>query len=547
MWPRFAASDAVADPQGLQEETMMHADRSFRRSLSVVLAFAFLVAPLYLQGEAAEREPVGASSATPMEKGTIILPEHEAPIITPKRTFGVEGGRDIPLLGAREPTIAVNPLNANNIAVAGLRALRVSTDNGVTFSAATNEVFPPGFVSDGDPSLAFDSQGRLFWTYLGGRTDNNLPDVFVAQVDPTTGAILPGYPVNVTAAAGFPAGAGNDNDKEWIAADHSPRSPFRGQLYIVWSQIPTMTVYTTFSTDQGLTWSPALTLSAAAGEEGMVWPSHNAVAPNGDVYVAYHSQPRFTDAHHPDGTSGQVFVLRSTDGGATYPQKTLAYTPGNADITFNVQTVPQERVLNGSISWTQGSAQAWVLPDPVIPNNVYVVAANDPTNTNQGNGFAEIDVFIARSTDHGRTWGAPVQVNDGPVDTTHFFPTAAIDDKSRCLTITWYDTRAGSTNAAGHFLLDLFLRSSRDGGLTFGPEVQLNDVPFDPDLGAPCRFGPQPPCGAPLPPLQTLRIGEYNGVAVAHGIAHAVWTGNTATGQQILFDSAHVCRERKHE
>jgi len=480
-----------------------------------------------------------------MEKGAIILPEHEAPVIAPKRTLRVDGGLDIPLLGENEPSIAVNPLNAHNIAVAGLRALRVSTDNGATFSAATNEVFPPGFSSDGDSSLAFDSQGQLFWTYLGVRTDNNLPDVFVAQVNPTTGAILPGYPVNVTAAAGFPASAGNNNDKQWIAADHSPRSPFRDQLYIVWSQITTRTVHTTFSTDQGLTWSPALTLSAAAGE-GFVWPSHNAVAPNGDVYVAYHSQPGFI-VRNPDGTSGQVFVLRSTDGGATYPQKTLAYTPGNADITFNVQTVPQERALNGNISWTQGSAQPWVLPDPVIPNNVYVVAADDPTNTNHGDGFDDIDVFIVRSTDHGRTWGAPIKVNDGPVGTTQFFPTAAIDAKSRCLTIAWYDTRAGNTNAAGNFLLDVFLRSSRNGGLTFGPEVQINDVPFDPDLGARCRFGPQPPCAADSSPLQTLRIGEYNGVAVANGIAHVVWTGNTATSQQILFDSARACRQREHE
>jgi hypothetical protein len=396
-------------------------------------------------------------------------------------------------------------------------------------------------------SLAFDSQGQLFWTYLGGRNDNNLPDIFVVQVNPTTGAILPGYPVNVTDAAGFPASAGNSNDKQWIAADHSHRSPFRDQLYIVWTRFAATgtVVHTTFSTDQGLTWSPALTLSAAAGE-GFVWPSHNAVAPNGDVYVAYHSQPRFT-GRNPDGTSGQVFVLRSTDGGATYPQKTLAYTPGNADITFNVQTVPEGRVVNGSISWTQGSAQPWVLPDPVIPNNVYVVAADDPTNTNQGDGFDDMDVFLVRSTDHGQTWGAPVKVNDGPVGTTQFFPTAAIDAKSRCLTIAWYDTRAGSTNAAGHFLLDVFLRSSRNGGLTFGPEVQLNDVPFDPDLGARCRFGPQPPCAADSSPLQTLRIGEYNGVAVANGLAHVVWTGNTATSQQILFDSARACRQREHE
>jgi len=392
----------------------------------------------------------------------------------------------------------------------------------------------------GDPSLAFDTHGRLFWTYLGSRIDTNPNpllrrlDIFISQVDPTTGAILPGYPVNVTAGAGFPASvAANSNDKEWLAADRFRGSPFADQLYVVWTRFDGLGgtfVHTTFSADQGQNWSPALTVSAP--DEGFVWPSHNAVAPNGDVYVAYHSQPGFT-GNNPNGTSGQVFVLRSTDGGVMYPQKTTAYTAGNADITFNVQTAPATRTLNQSVSWTQGSAQPWVLPDPIRPLHVYVVAADDPTNMNHGAGFDDMNVFIVRSTDQGLMWNPPVQINRGPVATTQFFPTAAIADKSGCLTVTWYDTRAGMTNAANNFLLDVFLRSSTDGGVTFGPEVRINDVLFDPDLGAPQRFAGPPP---------TLRIGEYIGVAAVNGIAHAVWTGNTATGQQILFDSAIACQ-----
>jgi hypothetical protein len=530
----------------------MNALRSIRCILSTVLVLTLLGSSVVVDVAAAQNEPVIGPSGT--ADASIMMPDYKGPVTALAETFGIEGGVDIPLpcsichslRGTNEPAIAVNPLNSANIAVASLFELRVSTNNGMNFSDPIAAVVPATHRLAGDPSLAFDSQGRLFWTYLGSRTDTRQLDIFISQVDPSTGAILDKYPVNVTVEAGFPASvAGNNNDKEWLTADRFSGSRFQDRLYVVWTRFTATgtVVHTTFSTDQGLTWSSALTLSA--GEEGFVWPSHNAVAPNGDVYVAYHSQPRFVN-RNPNGTSGQVFVLRSTDGGATYPQKTIAYTAGNADITFNVQTVPEVRALNGSISWTQGSAQPWVLPDPVNPNNVYVVAADDPTNTDHGDAFDNMDVFIVRSTDRGRTWGTPVQVNEGPVGTTQFFPTAAIDDKSQCLTITWYDTRAESTNAAGNFLLDVFLRSSSDGGLTFSPEVQLNDVPFDPDLGAPCRFGPQPPCQDDSSPLQTLRIGEYNGVAVANGIAHAVWTGNTATGQQILFDSALACSGGSH-
>lgn len=462
----------------------------------------------------------------------------KGPVTAAEGIHGFEGGVDLALGGTNEPAITVNPLNGNNIVMTSLFQLRVSTNNGGSFTAATFASLPGTHGLCGDSTVAFDSQGRLFWTYLGCLSGTNRADVFIAQVNPATGAILAGYPVNVTASPGVnrPTTSGFSHDKQWIAVDHVPgsASPFTNRIHLVWTQFPGggavgTTILTSFSTDQGLNWSPAVALSVPA--EGFVWPSHNAVGANGDVYVTYHSQPGFT-GQNPNGTSGQVFVLRSTDGGVTYPQKTAAYTAGNADITFNVQTAPATRTLNGSVSWTQGSAQPWVLPDPINQNNVYVVAADDPTNTNNGAGFDDMDIFIARSTDGGATFGAPTRVDAGPAGTTQFFPTAAIDNRSSCLSVMWYDTRAGVTNAGGNFLLDVFARTSCDGGVTFGPELQLNDVRFNPDLGASQRFVGPPP---------TLRIGEYIGVAIVNGIVtHAVWTGNTGGGQQIIYDNAVV-------
>ncbi|MEE8130168.1 MAG: hypothetical protein V3T48_07770 [Vicinamibacterales bacterium] len=84
------------------------------------------------------------------------------------------------------------------------------------------------------------------------------------------------------------------------------------------------------------------------------------------------------------------------------------------------------------------------------------------------------------------------------------------------------------------FLLDVFQTSSSDGGLTFLADIQINDVAFDPDPGAPIRF-PGPPA--------TTRIGEYNGVAVGGCTANAVWCGNrfdqnnNPIGQQTIYDS----------
>ena len=154
--------------------------------------------------------------------------------------------------------------------------------------------------------------------------------------------------------------------------------------------------------------------------------------------------------------------MSSSDGGVSFSSKTTAFAPGDADITFNVQG--EGRELEGSVSWTQGSAQAWVLPDPVRPDHVYVVAADDPTDSLDGVGFDDMNVYIVRSMDAGTSWSAPVQIDMGPVGTTQSFPTAGIGDDLGCLTIAWWDTRAGATNSAGNLLLDFFTRSSSDGG-----------------------------------------------------------------------------------
>ena len=507
---------------------------SCKRARPAISAVLVLTLALALAGLALLPDDVAAQQPPQAVVGPSAIPAVNpvsAPMQGAVQAAGLVGA-DAPLGGTNEPAIAVNPVNQTNIAEADLFRLRVSTDNGVTWSAATLEPVPGTHVPCGDSSLAFDSAGRLFWTYLGCLSTNfNFIDIFIAQVNPATGAVIAGYPVNVTASPGvnLPATGGNCHDKDWLAADRFAGSPFQDRLHIVWTQFaganctPGVTVKTVYSSDQGLTWSEASTLSTPV--EGFVWPTHNAVAPNGDVYVAYHSQPGIL----PDGISGQVFVLRSTDGGVSYPQKTLAYTAGNADVTFNIQGLP--RMLNQSRTLTQGSDQAWVLPDPITPNVVSVVAADDPTNSTHGGANDDMAVYIVRSTDSGLNWGAPLEVDTGLGSSHQLFPTAAIDSTSQCLTVEWYDTRAGATNANGDFLLDVFVRGSFNGGVTFGPEVQINDVAFDPDLGAVDRF----------PPTGTLRIGEYIAVVVTNRVAHALWTGNTATHQQVVYDKTTAC------
>jgi hypothetical protein len=464
-------------------------------------------------------------------------------------------GTDVPLGGIRnEPAIAVNPLNTKNVAAAWLWELRVSNDGGLTWQPpvqpvllAANDVPPLNHGACGDPSLAFDSQGRLFWTYLGCANAGGGIDLYVARCDPTTGAIMPGYPINATLDLALSGKNGLPHDKQWLAADSWPNSPFVDRLYLVWTQFPggapggvaTETIRAAYSTDQGINWTLSAPAALSAAAEDFVWPSHNTVAPNGDVFIAYHAQPVFAPAGHPDGVSGRVFVLRSVNGGVNYPQKTTAYAAGLSDMTFNVQsiagTIPQTDF------WLQGSVQPWVLADPHHPNRIYVVANDDPDN-NPLLGDAA-NVYIAISDDGGVTWGAPARIDDGPGTTFQVMPTAAIDRNSGCIAVHWYDNRDGVKigGPGTNFLLDVYYTKSWDQGLSFFPAVKLNDAPFNPDLGRCCPAAGIPcaadgiPCRYAGPP-PTYRIGEYNGIAFDEGDIHAVWTGNSATGQQILYD-----------
>jgi hypothetical protein len=500
----------------------------------------------------ANNEPGGTPNATPIASQPTSLGGYQVsqeknglPSRLSAKVLEAAPGANVLLsMGNNEPTIAMDPNNPQHIAVATYLGIRVSTDGGLTFQPRVNIAPPAGYstTQGGDSSLGYDSQGRLFWTFLLLNTSVGGFDVFVAQCNPTTGAVLAGYPVNVTSAAGVinDNGVTHSHDKDWLAVDSFAASPFRDRLYVVWTDFQPggSTILTSFSTDQGATWSAATTLSVSA--EGFVWPSQNTVAPNGDVYAAYHSQTGYTGTCgsggtgcNPDGTSGRIYVLRSTNGGTSYPQKKTAFAAGAADITFNVQSGP--RTIPNAIFWLQGSVQPRILADPLTAGRIYVIANDQPNSTD----FADVDIVI--STDNGNNWSAPAHVDSGAAGTFQVMPSAAIDPITGCIVVTYYDNRNNAKNAAGNFLLDVFATRSSDGGVTFSPDFQINTSSFDPDLNASCRYGPSSGCGT-VDTNTTLRIGEYNGVAIGGGPAFTVWTGNDGSGNQdTVIDSFAGC------
>ncbi|WP_314253849.1 Ig-like domain-containing protein [Streptomyces kutzneri] len=436
-------------------------------------------------------------------------------------------GDDQALEAGFEPHNATaNPRRPSQVAVMRGCTVRIDNNFGKDGFPITRTTTLP---CDGDPSLAFDSQGRLFVTHLS-TSFNNTPNrvgIGVARInDLTTTGNQTFTPVQVSDVTDP-----DNQDKQWLVADANPTSPHRDNLYIVWSDLGApWQIRFSRSENGGANWSVPSVLSVAADNDS--WPSHAAVGPNGDLYVAYHANI-CTEGTDGVPTQGTVQVLRDGTGGAdfalgTVTQREPAFTDGEASVSCNVQDGTGD--IPDTDFWLQGSMQPWVLPDPARPGNVYVVANDDP-NDNFGNGD-DGDVRIARSTDNGVTFGAPVRVDHGPGQTLAVMPTAHIDQDGN-IVAHWYDTRAdrhnGGTgpNGNNNFLLDVYGTASRDGGATWSQDFRISDDAFDPDLGARCRFGNNTNCRTVTASAQqTLRIGEYNGVWTVDGIGYATWTGN---------------------
>ena len=457
--------------------------------------------------------------------------------------------------GGFEPHNAVvNPLNPSQVAVMRGCTLRIDDSFGqgnFTTIWSTNAA-----SCRGDPSIAFDSQGRLFVTHLSN--DPGEQSVMAAQIP---APILAGgnyTPILVSSVNGI------GDDKQWLVADFNPLSPFRDNLYIVWTELGggiagAWQIMFSMSIDQGANWSPAQALSPVDNDgdgaidedpidgidndgdtlidedppEGNTWPSHAAVSANGDIYIAYKS-----DSCGPAG-AGTTVLLRDGSGGVNLAsgiveQASTPFGPGQATMTCNRQDDAGDPSLGDIIPnvdfWLIGTVQPWVLPDPLYPNKVYVVSNDDPNNA-FGIGD-DGDVVIARSTDFGNTF-THGRVDHDPGQSLAVMPTAHIDQDGN-IVVSWYTTRTNLMNTGSlandgnpNFLLDLYGTTSNDGGETFINDFRISDQAFDPDVNkgpgtSGCRFGSM----ANVPPDCTARIGEYNGLWTVDGIGYATWTGN---------------------
>jgi hypothetical protein len=119
--------------------------------------------------------------------------------------------------------------------------------------------------------------------------------------------------------------------------------------------------------------------------------------------------------------------------------------------------------------------------------------------------FAPERIFFSRSTDHGLTYSARVDISDAPSAVEHCFPALTVGSSPGDVRLGWMDKRTGKWN--------VFYRSSTDGGLNLGPAIRISSfVPGYPYL-TPAGFG------SPYGDYFQMTVDDNNNTQMAFGEA----------------------------
>lgn len=366
-----------------------------------------------------------------------------------------------------ETSILVNPKNTNNL-VAGCNIDNIyySNNGGVTW---TTYNLPSSFGNQGDPCAAVDSNGNWYFSHLTPSLDR-----VVIHKSLDGGQTWP--------SETFTGLTIKDVDKEWIAVDWSPNSPYENHLYCTWAELDAYSsslpsdsaiIKISKSTDAGQTWSTPVRVSTQAGNCGFnaIKGAVPAFGPNGEVYVVW--------------CGNGVSFQKSTDGGQTWLMNDIIV---DNQIPTWYFTVP---------GFTYGTGFPGIATDVSGgPNNgnIYI------TWCDQRNGTGNTDVFLARSTNGGVTWNT-VRVNNDVTITHQSHPWVCVDQVTGNVYLSFYDRRNTSGNNT-----DVYVAVSTDGGNSFS-NIRVNTTTFLPN-GVWC---------------------DYNNITAHNNKIWPIWTGASAS------------------
>jgi hypothetical protein len=405
-----------------------------------------------------------------------------------------------------ETAITIDPTDdqillagSNSLAEGTMRAYG-STDGGAIWR--TTAVFPRPKKQDdscaADPGVAIDRTGRQYFSFIRS-TPCQLghPHLYVAsRSGPDAGWSAPVL-VSPLRGARF-------DDKPAIAIDRSEASPHVNRVYTAWTRVAhdgRFSILVSASDDGGRTWSAPVKANRTGEQLSYVTL---ATSRKGTLYVAWHDISAF-----------HVNIAMSTDGGKRFGGE-------HQVAAFAIVTIPS--CAAGIVIPAQ--KLTCVQPNPIVSvdtspgryaGRVYVTYTLTDFQGDKGIAVAVFDSRLRPLA--GYPAGkqalliAPVPAS---ANADQFWPASAVDPSDGTLWACFYDTR-GDPKRTRAFYSCTF---STDGGVTWAKPVRATSVASD----------------ETKPGADPREYGDYEGLAVANGVAHPIWTDsrNLATrGEEV--------------
>ena len=407
-----------------------------------------------------------------------------------------------------EVFITVNPAKSRTLAAGSNEIFRLpmrgyfSTDNGSSWGGVDLPL--PAAIGNGtrfgsDPTLAFDSQGNVFYGYIvvffGNGNGVNGTEMAVAKSS-DGGATYP----NVT-YFNFSSGSDHFNDKPMIAADTNPNSSFRDQVYLAWDAASGGSsgggVMLANSSDHGATFA-VRRIDAPSGPSGAIG-AQPFVGPNGELYVAWN-----------DYQANTIVVNRSFNGGATWGTPAIV---AHKNLPFDI-AIPAE-FSRGALVYPSCGADV-----SGGAHNGRLYCSWMDTNA-RGN----TDIFASYSDDFGQTWTPAASVTDHlNFSVDRFNHWLSVDPSNGAVNVAFYDTRNDLTGS--RYMTDYYFTQSQNGGVSFSsPNTRVSDVSsneHDCNGVYPCSaidYGNQQ--------------GDYAGLVSFGGLSHPIWTDSRRNQQSL--------------
>jgi hypothetical protein len=283
------------------------------------------------------------------------------------------------------------------------------------------------YDAGGDPVVAFDSQGNVYYAGLGFNRASAPNTVEVNRGTFDTGGHLTWSQPTFIGATRSPAIL---NDKEWLAVDSHVGSRFQDRIYVTWTRFvfnPAKGSYVqspiafAYSTDGGATFSnPKLISGNVLYGQG----SRPVVGPDGTLYV-------FWDAATRLDALDSTWMVKSTDGGASWSKPVaiakVADNPELRDTAFRVNSFPAAAAAS--------SGDLYVTWNASVPNDgsTYDGTAGCSTflsTTPSVRANCHSAAVWTMSSDGGHTWTPPSAVFDQVNRTADGYPVTQPDGSS---------------------------------------------------------------------------------------------------------------------